>query len=321
MRHAAAVRLLALVAAPCLAVACSAGSGHPAQRRAAHNARQAAAAGKRGAAARTRLVSYRGVQVDVPASWPVVDGMHTAGCGEPFPGKPTAYVGPNLGGPGAMAGCPFIDLRRLPRRDGVWLQPGIAPSNARTVTTRSGTVVRAPGRSELGPFLQVWFHRISIQIEIGRDPRVARAIFNSIGYAPGTPNTHAAGVCARSADPNAMPVPHRLRHRLVIEQHTITMAPPRPSDRPVMTAAAAWSQGGPREPFDRYRLWLVRYSSKYPAVQNANGTTSPDNHDELAWVIYAEPLTSVAGCGGWGLDAFDAITGHGIDSAGWAPGP
>jgi hypothetical protein len=140
MRHPVAVRLLALVAATCVVVGCSAGSGHPAQRRPAHNARQVAAAGKRGAAARTRLVSYHGVHVGVPASWPVVDGIHTGGCG------------------------------------------------------------------------------------------------------------------------------------------------------------------------DRYRLWLARLT-----------TTGSDN--ELAWVAYGKPLTSVAGCGGWGLDAFDANTGHGIESAGWAPGP
>jgi hypothetical protein len=175
------------------------------------------------------------------------------------------------------------------------------------VTTRSGAAV-STGRGDLGPFLVVWFHRIYIQIGIGPDPRIARAIFNSIGYARGAPNTHAAGVCARSADPNAMPVPRRLRHRLVVEQHGVVLAPPRPSDRAVMTAAAAWSQGRPREPFDRYRLWLVRLTT----------TTS---NDELAWVIYAAPLTSVVGCGGWGLDAFNAITGQGIESDGWSPGP
>src|SRR5262245_55356240 len=31
-----------------------------------------------------QIVSYQGVHVEVPASWPVVDGMHTQFCGGPF---------------------------------------------------------------------------------------------------------------------------------------------------------------------------------------------------------------------------------------------
>ena len=42
-----------------------------------------------------KIVSYHGVHVEVPASWPVVDGMHTQRCGTPFGDTPTAYLGPN----------------------------------------------------------------------------------------------------------------------------------------------------------------------------------------------------------------------------------
>src|SRR5215471_15860403 len=71
-----------------------------------------------------RVVSYHGVQVDVPRRWRVVDGMHTAFCGGPFiASPPAAFVGPNENGApscGAGFGPPA-------KRDGVWLLPGARP--------------------------------------------------------------------------------------------------------------------------------------------------------------------------------------------------
>src|SRR4051812_40704155 len=82
----------------------------------------------------TRTVSYGGVQVTTPAEWPLVDGMHARPCGGPFPDAPTALVGPNENPPPS---CPLSNAAPVPH-DGVWLQPGTAPVEARVVETAGG---------------------------------------------------------------------------------------------------------------------------------------------------------------------------------------
>jgi hypothetical protein len=314
MPFAIAGRVLVTLAALGLTAGCT-GGGTPAS--APHAARHHQAT----TASRFRVVSYHGVHVTVPASWPVVDGMHTVFCGGPFPSRPTVFTGPQLG---PAPSCP-APIRPAARRDGVWLQPGTAPSDARPVRTKTGSVLLeerpVPGR----PLMLLWYHRVFILVGIGPDPAVARSIVNSIGARPGTPDTRAAGVCPRSAGPQGMPQPERLTRRLVVDQGDITLAPPRRSDRPVMTAAQAWAQSAqssPKSPFERYRLILARYSSKFPARPNSNGSYTPMNTDVLAWAVYAMPYgAAIPGCGWWGLDTFDASTGEEIGSDGWWPGP
>ena len=89
-----------------------------------------------------RVVSYRGVHVEAPVGWPVVDGMHTQLCGGPFPKTPTAFIGPQENFPPS---CPYMTAKPA---NGVWLQPGDRPSDARPVTTPSGQTVleENPGR-------------------------------------------------------------------------------------------------------------------------------------------------------------------------------
>jgi hypothetical protein len=300
----------------CLVAGCTAGGVHPPPAHERHRAPRAAAAG-------WQVVSYHGVHVSVPAAWPVVDGMHTLFCGSPFPPRPTAFAGP-AGPPLArVPACPYIP-RDLIHRDGVWLQPGSPPSDARPARTASGQVVLQERPRASWPLLQLWYHRVFIQIGIGPDPVLARSIFDSIGFKAGAPDTKAAGACARSARPQVMPRPERLTRRLVIDQGDITLAPPLRSDQPVMPAAQAWAQSllsSQKNPFERYRLILARYSSKYPATPNPDGSYTPENTNVLAWVVYAAPYGAVPGCGGWGADAFDAGTGQEIDSSGWSPGP
>ena len=55
---------------------------------------------------------------------------------------------------------------------------------------------------------------------------------------------------------------------------------------------------------------LARYSAALPTRQNANGTPVPQYRGVLAWVIYGQPRTPIAGCGGSSLDAFNARTGR-----------
>ena len=288
----------------CLAAGCAAGTG-PA-------ARTAAGSSPAAGAGRSQIVSYRGVHVRVPASWPVVDGMHTAFCGSPFPAAATAFTGPNLNGP---PGCPMP--RPGPPRDGVWLAPGSPPPGARPVTIRPGIVVREQRHSTRDHIRYLWYHRVQVEIGIGADPRTAAAIVRSAGYTAGEPDSRAAGTCARSHHAGSMPRPRRLARRLVLDHGDVTLNPLRPGDRAVMSAAQAWRDAVPGSPFVRYRLLLVRYSAKFPARPGADGTLVPEDRHILAWVIYGEPRTPIPGCGGWSLAAFNASTSRGIAVNGW----
>ena len=283
-----------LLLSSCLAAGCAAGTG-PAAR-----------------AGRWQVVSYRGVHVRVPASWPVVDGMHTAFCGSSFPAAATAFAGPNLNG---APSCPM--WRPGPPRDGVWLQPGSPPPGARPVTISAGIVVREQRHSTRDHIRYLWYHRVQVEIGIGPDRGTAAAILRSLGYAPGEPDSRAAGTCARSRHALWMPRPRRLARRLVLDHGDVILAPPRPRDRAAMSAAQAWHDARPGSPFTRYRLLLARYSARLPARPGAGGTLVPQDRHILAWVIYGQPRTPIPGCGGWSLDAYNARTSRGIVVSGW----
>jgi len=269
-----------------------------------------------------RVVSYHGVRVDVPAGWPVVDGMHTGFCDGPFPNAPTAFVGPQQNG---APSCPAQPPNASEQgRDGVWLQPGDAPPDATPVPTSSGQTVLVEAAQSSNRYRLFWYHQVLVEIGIGSDPSTAQAIFDSIGFTPGAADTPAAGVCGRSAHPDAMPTPERLVAPLVLDDGDVTLNPPASSDRAVMSAVQAWSKSGPKEAFERYRLILTRYSAKFPARQNPDGSVTPLSQNELSWVIYSVPYgPTITGCGGWGLTVFDATTGEGgeLISSGYSPGP
>jgi hypothetical protein len=267
-----------------------------------------------------RLVSYRGVHITVPDSWPIVDGMHALYCGDPFPTTPTAFVGPQEG-PGP--GCP-PSIGPEPARDGAWLRPEgtPAPPDAHPVTTTSGQSVleELPGTN--GSVENLWYHGILVEVGIGPTPDVAKTIVNSIGFASNVSDTAASGVCPRSPNPMAMPTPQREDQTARLNRGEVTLDPPLPSDQPAVTATQIWNESGPKSPFDLYHVILARYSASFPAHQNPDGSLTPLSQHQLAWVIYATPLgTAVADCGGYGADVFDALTGQGISSSGWSPGP
>jgi hypothetical protein len=265
-----------------------------------------------------RVVSYHGVHVEVPAGWPVVDGMHTLFCGGPFPTTPTAFVGPQENG---APSCP-ASLLPTPR-DGVWLQLGSRPSDARPRTLVSGQTILEEDLGTSGSVEIIYYHGVLVEIGIGADPHVATAILNSIGFTSGAPDSPAAGICARSANPETMPTPERAAAPLVLERGNITIDPPLPSDHPTTSAEQAWkADTGPKQSFERYRLLLARYSASFPARQNPDGSLTPQNQNELAWVIYSSPYSAaIAGCGMWGVSVADAHSGQEVISAGWAPGP
>jgi hypothetical protein len=320
MRAVAIPASLIAVAATVLVAGCSAGSG-PA--RTAH----AGPAGRGGHAGQVahvavadhgwQVVSYHGVHVTVPASWPVLDGMHTVLCGDPFPAIPTAFVGPNQNG---LPNCP----NRPPTgpRDGVWLQPGSPPPGAHRMRTTSGVVVAEIRLTPGSHVVLAWYHRVLIEIGIGRHPETARSVFNSIGFAPHAPDTRAAEACVRRRSPDRMPKPQRLAVRLVFTHGGITLKPPLRSQRPLVSAIGVWRAAGRPLSFERYRVLLVRYSSLTPASPNAQGQYVPDDQNVFAWVVYAEPYSShIPGCGSWIVYAANAFTGQGLGASYWSPGP
>jgi hypothetical protein len=64
------------------------------------------------------------------------------------------------------------------------------------------------------------------------------------------------------------------------------------------------------------------YSAKLPAKMEPDGSLMPLFQNVLAWVIYGVPRTlKIAGCGRWGVEVFDAITGQPLVTSGWSPGP
>ena len=216
---------------------------------------------------------------------------------------PTVYIG----GHGNMARyCPALQPRG-PGDDGVWLQAGNPPPDARPVTVAGGTIVaeeRGQPAARGERVVRLWYHRVLVEIGIGRHPKVARQILRSLGYMRGRPDSKVADVCPRSKRPVRMPAPQRLGRRVVVDFGNIAMTPPLHPDRPIMRAAQAWSESGPKSVFERYRLLLVRY------------------HGLLAWVIYSSPFsTAVAGCGGWGLSGFNATTGAAMPEYGWSRWP
>ena len=167
-----------------------------------------------------KVVSYHGVHVRVPAAWPVIDAMHAPWCGGPFPVTPTVYIG----GHGNMARyCPALQPRG-PGDDGVWLQAGNPPPDARPVTVAGGTIVaeeRGQPAARGERVVRLWYHRVLVEIGIGRHRKVARQILRSLGYMRGRPDSKVADVCPRSKALVRMPTPRRLGRRLVvrIRQH------------------------------------------------------------------------------------------------------
>jgi hypothetical protein len=178
------------------------------------------------------------------------------------------------------------------------------------MTIGRGRVVREQQHSGIGDRIQyLWYHRVQVEVGIGPDPRTAEAIMRSVGFTPGAPDTRAAGKCARSARAGLMPAPQRLARRLVLHLLGVTLNPPRPGDRATVPAARAWRASGSKSSFTRYRVILTRYSAAVP-TRLINGMQTPQYRRVLAWVIYGQPRTPVAGCGGRNLDAFNARTGR-----------
>jgi hypothetical protein len=166
-----------------------------------------------------------------------------------------------------------------------------------------------------------WYHGLQVELGIGADPEVAADIFNSVTYKPGTANTAVGDACRLSLHPGTRPAPVRLAHRLVLDRGGVVLTSPGPS-QPAMSARRAWAASGPKSSLETYEIILARYSAELPARLGPHGKLEPLDENVFAWVVYASPETpGISGCGGWGVDVFNARTGGAIISSGWSPGP
>ncbi len=263
-----------------------------------------------------QVVTYRGVQLQVPEVWPLHDGSHVPRCTGPFAGDAAVYLGPDLAD--EFVSCPNIPGRDAPH-DGVWMQPG-GPTTATTATpTASGQTVQLSVPSQPG-WRDVWFNGVHIQIGTGPDESIATHIMNSITPAP-LPDTAPPDACELNPAPDTMPTPERLDRQIVLNRGQITLDPPESADVPGIPPEQAWSPAGStghRSPLEEYRLILTRYSSPFPASPDGHGGYSPNDQHVLRWVILATPNT--AGCGQWSVWTVDTTTGASGGSS-WAPGP
>ena len=153
-------------------------------------------------------VTYDGIQVRVPASWPV----RQLGNSHPGPdacGSRTFFAAPVVDvGPGTNQGLPCqtaYDLMapvppRLPVVDGVWIHPSIAPLQGGTVLRAVPTrVLLAPSTRQTAapaalnsPALPLLVlvttnsqgQRIELDVGLGNNPVIAAAIIASINQSP-----------------------------------------------------------------------------------------------------------------------------------------
>ncbi len=258
-------------------------------------------------------VTLNGVQLSVPAAWPVLGGNNTPLCGGNWPANPTVYLGVQ---PEASISCPAQPNRPAPRQfNGAWLHPQTAATPGLSAyKLPSGQEVQEATPYSAGPGTSLLFHGVWLFIGQATSTTQAQSILSSLAYHPNQPDTSASMTCATNPAYNQMPTPQSLTHQMVIQDGNITLDPPHPGDQASVPASVAWNdpQGSLEKlPTDTYQLFLARYSAKFPATVQPNGSTIPDEQSVLAWVLYATPLTSTnSTCGSPAVSAYDAHTGQ-----------
>lgn len=250
-------------------------------------------------------VQFAGAHLDTPGSWPTASADLTTPCGEPFWRKAAVYVGPNQGS--LTVSCPLA-FGPPPAKAGIWLQAG-SSDGWPTVALRLPSGVGAlEARDDNGPLLRLWFHGLFIQLGIGSNPFVERAILGSLRYDPGAPDTAVRYACPTRAR-HAMPHPVRLArhmHVLPFDGDGFYLGPPRSGQQARTSAAAAWRRSGLPAVGVTYRIYLARLTDDQAGGQ----------HGTLVWAIYGVPhLTGLGPCTSYSLWLVDAGTGKVIEGA------
>jgi hypothetical protein len=309
MRH-------ALIAAMCLAAAACTGSPHKSSvvggsaRSLSHPVT---------ASGGSRVISYQGVQIHLPAGWPVMDGNKTPLCSSPWSAEPTVYVGIQ---PLASVGCgpPATPHSTLAPSylNGIWLQvqTPVSDQGSKVVGYKlpSGQVVQEVRPLSTGPGADLLFHNVWIEVGPATSPPDADQVLASLAYHHGASDSTVPGGCAINPTYDEMPTATRLAQRLLIGGGS--MDPPLPTDRPVVPASIAWHnpESSPLLlPTENYRLFLARYTGGGRTLEPKGWVTTNDN--VLAWVLYSSPVTPTPSCGFSSYGAYGALTGQGLGGA------
>ena len=270
-------------------------------------------------AAATRTVSFRGVQVSIPAAWPVVDAAHLSPtCASPFDGQSDkAFVGATA--QIVLLGCtPRPASKKVAAVDGVLMTPIEQP------TSRGGTPTTLPGGEQVDlltarnqTYVEFVFHQVQIEIGIGADPRVEHSILDSIVYRPGRRDTSVLGPCPASTVSPAMPGPARATKTIDLVDNVRALWPPPAGVQSAISASIAWRAaqrglgsyamlGGAASP---------RWSLTFGLV--ANRSARQPVHGTPAWLVQAAPAHTDEGyCGSLVMVLINAATGAVIESGG-----
>ncbi len=166
----------------------------------------------------------------------------------------------------------------------------------------------------------VWYHRVQIQIGIGTNPAVEKAILNSLAFSPTAPDSAVLGRCpAPDPSPPTMPTPIRLRAPQILDDHNATLRPEPATVAPRVSAATVWADlfhsfgaggfGGPL----RWSITFASYSADTPATIHPDGSQTPDYRGIPAWLIQGYGVkTSYGPCGITVYAPYNAVTGHGM---------
>jgi hypothetical protein len=260
-------------------------------------------------------VSYRGVHVDIPATWPVLDGaLAHFNCSSEFANQADrAFIGNSYQSvpscPASLPGSP------VPPADGVWLQPGGSSPSGTPMTLPGGSAVRLTPNPRSAA-VAVWFHNVLIELGVGPDPALQRQILDSIRFRKGAPDTAVLGGCP-APQPNPVPLPTatRLTAPLAVDDGNATMQPEPSTVVPRVDAASVWADfitgfGAGRGPL-QWSIVFGRYSAKTPATINPDGSSTPDFRGVPAWLIRGQGVkTQYGSCGITIIAPYNADTGR-----------
>lgn len=262
-----------------------------------------------------RTIWFDSVGLDIPASWPVIDGAHFGyPCGSAFEDQSDrAFLGASVQG---APSCPAVSASAaLPRTDGVWMErggdhpPGVAPT--RLPAGQIVYVLAAPPNSAV----DVWFHGVSIEIGIGPDPAIEQSILDSITSRPGTPDSPVAGRCpAPDPIPLPMPAPQRATAAGTLPDQTAELRPEPPDVEPAVSAATVWSsfagQGPAIAGAHHWSLTFGSYSAETPATLQPDGSATPIYTGVPTWLIEGTAVATPYGpCGESVVAPMNATTG------------
>ncbi len=200
------------------------------------------------------------------------------------------------------------------------MQPGGSkPPDETPTTLPTGQAIYLSTDSRSGS-VTVWYHRVSIQIGIGPDRAVERAILNSLAFAPTAPDTAVLGRCpAPPPRLPLMPVTARVTSPLAVGNGDAHIQPEPPNVHPRVSASAVWANflhdfgGGSFVGPLRWSIVFGAYSADTPAHLNADGTTTPEFHDTPTWLIQGEGIKTAYGpCGITVIAPYNGDSGKGM---------